>query len=118
MSRPRFLTDEDLRSSLIQAVRRLQSAINITRAIDQGLSGQPDTAVLEYAWQQRWLLISHDVNTLKAAAEQRLINRQGLHGVFLVPQNRPTRPVAENLVLIWEASEFEDWRDRIVYLPF
>ncbi len=116
MSQPRFLADEDLRSSIVQAVR-LESNVDITTVVAEGQSSISDEDVLAYAWENRWLLVSHDVNTMKAFAERRLAEGQSIHRLFLAPQSRSTRTVAENLVLIWSASEFEEWRDRIVYLP-
>ena len=118
MSKPRFLADEDLRGSIVQAVHRMASEVEITTVVQEGLSSVSDEEVLEYAWRHQWLLISHDVNTMKSAAEQRMANNYRIHGLFLVPQSRATRPVAESLMLIWTASDFEEWRDRIVYLPF
>ena len=86
--------------------------------LEQGLASATDAEVLEFAWQDRWLLVSHDVNTMKAFAEMRVSDGRGIHGLMLVPQSRSTRSVAESLILIWSASEFNEWRDRIVYLPF
>jgi hypothetical protein len=55
---------------------------------------------------------------MKGFAEARVAEARGMSGLFLVPQARPTRAVAESLVLIWTASEAEEWQDRIVYLPY
>lgn len=118
MSLPRFLADEDLRGTVIRAVRRMKPSVEFTTVVEQGLSSAADKEVLDFAWRERWLVVSHDVNTMKAFAEQRISDGIGIHGLFLVPQSRPTRPVAECLVLIWSASEFEEWRSRNVYLPF
>ena len=118
MSLPRFLADEDLRGSIIRAVRRMKPAVEFATVVEQGLLSAADEEMLDFAWRERWLLVSHDVNTMKAFAEQRLSDGRGIHGLFLVSQSRPTRLVAECLLLIWSASEFEEWRDRIVYLPF
>ena len=62
-------------------------------------------------------VVSHDVNTMKGTAEHRVAAAQGMKGLFLVPQSRRTRLIAESLVLIWAASQAEEWQDRIVYLP-
>lgn len=118
MSRARFLADEDLRGNILLAVRRLQAAVEITSVFEQGLASSTDEEVLGFAWRERWLLVSHDVTTMKSFAECRIADGRGIHGLFLAPQNRPSRPVAECLILIWSASDFEDWRDRIVYVPF
>src|SRR5262245_54694502 len=117
MSTPRFLADEDLRRAMVRATRRLEPTLEFATVQDLGLSGLADHQVLEFAHSQSWLLVSHDVNTLKADAEQRVNSDQGMSGLFLVPQSRPVRAVAESLVLIWAASQAEEWRNRIVYLP-
>lgn len=117
MSVPRFLTDEDLYGPTISAVRRLEPTLEIVRAVDVGLAHVDDSIVLEYATTNGFLLVSHDVNTMKAAAEQRLAAGQGISGLFLVPQDRTIREVVESLVLIWASSQAEEWRDHIEYLP-
>jgi hypothetical protein len=38
-------------------------------------------------------------------------------GVLLAPQGAATGLVIESLVLLWVASEAEEWRDRIAWLP-
>jgi hypothetical protein len=117
VSVPRFLTDEDLHGPIIRATRRLEPSLEIVRVVDVGLAHSDDSAVLEYATTNELLLVSHDVNTMKAAAERRIAAGQGISGLFLVPQGRPTRETAESLLLIWAGSQAEEWRDRIVYLP-
>ena len=118
MSRPRFLADEDLRYSIVSAVRRMAPAMEVTTVEGLEFRSESDEEVLDFAWRQRWLVLSHDVNTMKSIAERRIADGRGSHGLFLIPQSRPTRPVAECVFLIWSASDFEEWRDRIVYLPF
>ena len=118
MGTPRFLADEDLRRSIVHAVRRLEPSVSFSTVVDEGLSGTNDEGVLDFAQADRWLVVSHDVNTMKAAAERRVADGQSMHGLFLVPQSRSTKAVAESLVLIWLESEFEEWKDKIVYLPF
>lgn len=118
MSRPRFLADEDLRFSIVQAVRRWQPAVEITTVLEKRLVSASDEEVLQFAWRDRWLLVSHDVTTMRAFAAQRIVDNRGIHGLFIAPQSRTAREIAECLILIWSASEFDEWRDRIVYVPF
>jgi hypothetical protein len=114
---PRFLADEDLRRSIVTAARRREPALDFASVVDLGMAAATDAAVLEFATLNGLLVVSHDVNTMKAMAERRIAERQGLSGLFLVPQTRPTRLIVEQLLLIWAASTLEEWRDRIVYLP-
>jgi hypothetical protein len=108
---PRFLADEDLRRSLVLATRRSEPALQFIRAQELELAGASDSDVLEFAHSNGWLLVSHDVNTMKAAAEARVAAGAGMGGLFLVPQSRPTRTIAESLTLIWAASQAEEWRE-------
>jgi len=42
-----------------------------------------------------------------------------ISGVFIVPQ-QPSAigAIIESLLLVWAASQAEEWRNQIVYLPF
>jgi Domain of unknown function (DUF5615) len=117
MSRPRFLADEDLRGGIVRAIRGMAPKLEIVTITEAVLSSVPDEEVLEFAWKHDLLLVSHDVNTMKAFAEERIADGRHIHGLFLTSQRSAIREVAESLVLIWKASEFEEWQDRIVYLP-
>ncbi len=101
----------------MRAARRLEPAIVITTIVEEGLAGTSDEDVLQFAWDREWLVVSHDVNTMKNTAEERISDGRSVHGLFLAPQNYASRPVAESLVLVWSASGFAEWRDRIIYLP-
>ena len=39
-------------------------------------------------------------------------------GVFIIAQNVPIGLAIETLLLIWTASEHEEWQNSIVDLPF
>jgi len=118
MSQPKFLADEDWRYEIVLAVRRLEPAIEISTIVELGRSGLPDAEQLAFAYENNWLILSHDVNTLKAEAELRIKDGRGIAGVFLASQRSSSRGIAESLVMIWAASGAEEWKDRIVYLPF
>lgn len=118
MSRPRFLADEDLRFEIVLAVLRLEPAAEIATIQETGQSGSDDPQVLQFAQQQGRIVISHDVNTLRAEAERRIAEGLGVSGVLLAPQQRGTREIAESIVLVWAASEAEEWVNRVVFIPF
>lgn len=117
MSRPRFLADEDWRYEIVLAVRRAEPAVEIETVVGIGRAGIADEEVLEYAHANGFLLLSHDVNTLKAEAVRRIANGRSVSGVFLAAQRTPTRVLAESILAIWGASEADEWKDRIVFLP-
>jgi len=117
MSVPRFLADEDLRQDILDAALRQSPRMQFQRVTEVGLKSAPDSRVLEFAASAGLLVVSHDVNTMSAAAKERIEDGLPMSGLFLVPQDRDTGAVAKSLHLIWSASEAEEWAGRIVYLP-
>jgi predicted nuclease of predicted toxin-antitoxin system len=117
MSRPRFLADHDLNEHIVDGVLRREPAAEFTRLRDVGLSDRPDSEVLAFAVDNGFVVISHDVNTMPAHAYARLAAGQPMHGLLMVHQSQPIAPVIECLVLIWSASEAEEWKDQVRFLP-
>ena len=81
------------------------------------MSERSDHEILEYATREALLVVSHDVNTMPAAASARTAAGDSCSGLFMVQQTLPIKSVIESIVLIWSASELEEWRDQVVYLP-
>src|SRR5438552_8106754 len=116
MSRPRFLADHDLNEHIIDGVLRREPVLEFIRARDVGLSSRPDSDILTFATENGLLIISHDVNTMPATAYARIDTGQSMPGLFMVRQSQAIAPVIESLVLIWSASEFEEWRNQVRFL--
>ncbi len=117
MSRPRFLADHDLNEHIVSGVRRSEPLIEFRRAREEGLHEATDAEILAFANDQGLLVVSHDVNTMPAAAYKRIEQGQSVSGVFMAPQSAPVSNAIESLVLVWHASEAEEWEDLVVYLP-
>ena len=116
MSRVRFLADANLNEHIVSAALRRAPEIDFQRAVAAGLQGLDDVAVLGRAAQEGRVLVSHDRSTMPSHFAEFLKNEPS-PGVLLVPQYLPVQEVAEELLLIWAASDAEEWRDRIVHLP-
>ncbi len=117
MSRPRFPADHDLNEHIIDGCLRREPALEFVRVRDFGLSDRPDPEVLAFAAVQGFLLVSHDVNTMVGHAYARLAAGEPMAGLLMVKQTQPIGPVIDNLVLIWSASEAEEWQRQVRFLP-
>jgi hypothetical protein len=62
------------------------------------------------------LLVSHDYRTMPTHFAIFVTTRTSA-GVLLVSQALPLAEVVEDLLLIWEASEAEEWINRFDTLP-
>lgn len=117
MTRPRFLADHDLNENIIDGVLRREPALEFIRVREVGLADRPDPEVLEFAAAQGLILVSHDVNTMPAHAHARLGAGLPLAGLFMAKQMDPIRPIIDSLVLIWSASEADEWQSQVCFLP-
>jgi hypothetical protein len=117
VSRPRFLADHDLNEAIVDGVCRREPSVEFTRAREVGLARRPDPELLEYAAARGLIVVSHDVNTMPRHASDRLSRGRSLPGLLMVRQALPLSIAIEQLVLVWSASEAEEWADVIAFLP-
>jgi len=84
---------------------------------DVGLSGQPDALVLSWAAEAHRIVLTHDVNTLVAAAYVRVTAGLAMPGVFAVNQAAAIGQVIDDLVLLVECSLPGEWAGQVRFLP-
>jgi hypothetical protein len=73
--------------------------------------------VLALAAEQNRILVSHDFQTMPQHFGDFLQARGTSPGVLLVPQYLPIGEAIEELVLIWGASDAQEWENRILRIP-
>jgi hypothetical protein len=116
--KPRFLTDQDFNDHIVRGVLREESLVEFIRAREVGLDRSDDRDLLQYAAKHGLIVLSHDVNTLRGHAEERVRLGQTMTGLLLVSQHEPIGPIIDNLILIWSASEAEEYVNQIRFLHF
>ncbi len=117
MSQPRFLADHDLNEIIVAGVLRREPSVEFLRVRDVGMEEARDDEILEYADRERLLIVSHDVNTMPAAAYGRGAKGESFLGLLMVRQSLPVGKVIDDLLLIWSATELEEWKEQVVFLP-
>jgi hypothetical protein len=118
MSRPRFLADNDFNEHVLEGLLRLEPAVQVLRVREIGLARAPDAEVLAYAAAEGWIVLSHDVSTMTAAAYARVAAAEPMAGLFVTAQQAALAPVIDSLLVAWAASEAEEWQNLVRYLPF
>lgn len=119
MSRPRFLADHDFRGPIIHGIQRAEPACGIERALDLGLAKSTDEEILDLAAREGLIVLSHDRNTMTAAAYARIKTGLPMKGRFIAKSERLfCRQVIDDIVLIWFSSEAEEWDGKVDYLPW
>lgn len=116
MSPVRFQADWNLNHIIVQAAQRREPTLEFQTAHAAGLLGVRDLEVLARAAREGRLLVTHDFYDMPAHFAT-FIQEQTSAGVLLVPQRLPVAAVVEDLLLIWEVTEAEDWHNSITSLP-
>ena len=112
----RFQADADFNVDIVRAIVRRERAIDFRTAKDAALVGVKDSDVLRIAMQSDRILVTHDQSTLPGHF-YRFIATHDSPGIVIVPQYRSISEIADDLILIWSASNSDDWKNQIVYLP-
>jgi len=112
----RFQADADFNQNIVRALRRRDPAIDFQTAHDACLHGVDDDRVLAWAAEEGRLVVSHDYRTMPRHFATFVTTRTSA-GVIMVSQALPLSDVVADLLLIWEASEAEEWINRFDTLP-
>jgi hypothetical protein len=79
--------------------------------------GVADPEVLRRCAEDGRILVSHDENSMPGHFRDFLAAGHVSPGVLMVPQHAATGAVIESILLVWIASESDEWRNRLVWLP-
>jgi predicted nuclease of predicted toxin-antitoxin system len=112
----RFQADADLNQIIVSAVVRRVPAIDFRTASSAGLAGLKDQEVLAVAARDGRVLVTHDQSTMPRHFRE-FLRSQHSSGLIIVAQDLPLREAADDLILIWTATQAEEWTDRIAFLP-
>ena len=115
--RLRFLADENFNAKIIAGLLRREPSVDFLTAKSAGILGISDPAVLAIAARTGRILISHDRETMPAHFSQFIVGSTS-PGLLIVAQILDIKVAIEQLLLVWAASEAEEWIDRVGYIPF
>jgi hypothetical protein len=114
--RPRFQADADYNQKIVAGLRRREPAVDFQSAREGSVIGRPDPEVLIQAASQGRVLVSHDRQTMPRHF-WRFIEKQRSPGLVIISQDLDIGRAIEELLLVWAASEPEEWENAVVFLP-
>ena len=120
MSQVTFLLDEHVPTALINAVVSDEPSIVIMRVGQPSMPPKrtPDPKLLEFAEANQMAIFTFDKSTMAVHAYAHTASGRQTFGVFIwTDKMLGVKEAAEQIVLIWAASEAEEWIDQVNYLP-
>lgn len=113
----RFVADENFNRAIVVGVQRRAEHVDMVRVQDVGLRAADDPMILQWAADEGRVLATHDVKTIPDFAHERVSAGLPMPGVLIVRSVLPIALVIDELVIIEAASDPEDWKDGVHYLP-
>ena len=113
----RFAADENFNGDIVRGLLRRNPKLDIVRVQDVGLSGADDPSVLEWAADQRRIVVTHDITTLAKHAFDRVAAGRPMPGVFEVRSVVPIGQAIDDLILVAECSVEGEWEAQVRFLP-
>lgn len=113
----RLLCDENFNGDVVRGVTLLKSDVDIVRVQDVGLDGEADPEILAWAAENDRIVLTHDRATMPDFAYERLRRGESMPGLFVFNDRHPVRDMIDEVVLIHEASDHQEWHGCVLHLP-
>lgn len=112
----RYQADADLNEDIVAGVQRHVPEIDFQTADELELAHLPDPEVLTLAAQENRVLVTHDRRTMPIHFGSFIESHQS-PGLIVVSQKEDISVVIDDLILIWSASEAEEYVNIILTVP-
>ena len=115
----RFLLDENLSKQIKIATLRLNPAIDILCVGDPDAPpfGTLDSDILRYLEVSQRLLITDNRKSMPGHLQSHWALGGRIWGLFWVRPRTPMGRLAQELMLVWETTEAEEWIDKLDWIP-
>ncbi|MCI0523631.1 MAG: DUF5615 family PIN-like protein [Acidobacteria bacterium] len=119
MSEIKYLLDEHVNPRLRKALKRSAPDIVVWRVGDPGAPqlSAPDPEILLWCEERGFSLVTNNRESMPVHLQKHLAEGRHVPGIFTLNPNLTIGETAEELVLIWGASEAEEYADQLNYLP-
>jgi hypothetical protein len=113
----RLIADENIESAIVQGIRRRLPDVDLVTVAEEQMRGIGDPALLAWAAAQERVLVTHDRTTMTRYARERVQAGLPMPGVFILPDDLSIGRAIEEIVIVADCSEPEEWTGRIEFLP-
>jgi predicted nuclease of predicted toxin-antitoxin system len=114
--KPRFLADADFNHRIVNGIRRREPTVDFQTAVAGGTIGLSDPDVLALAARVGRILVTHDRDTMLRHFA-RFVETETSPRVTVVREQLDIGRAIEDLLLIWAASDVDEWLNKAGYVP-
>ncbi len=111
----RFYMDENVHGAIVKAL--IDRGIDVLRVQDVGYMGYPDDVILDHATQLGRVLFSQDDDLLREATRRQRDGRTFFGVVYAHQQTVPIGQCVNDLELLGQVGEPDDFGNQVYHLP-
>ncbi len=117
--RPRFLLDENMDRAIQRQLQRLSPEIDVKLVGDAQVPprGTSDPDILMWIEHNDYILVTKNRKTMPRHFIEHLTAGGHVPGVICIRKSVTISQLIDVLYLIWYASNAEEYRDRLVFIP-
>ena len=115
----RYLIDENISPQYRTQLLYHEPSLTVLSVGDEGAPerGTKDPEILVWCEQYQFNLITNNRESMPQHLSDHLSAGHHVPGIFTISRKVPMRLIIEELLLIAGASDEEEYRDRITYIP-
>ena len=119
MNRVRYLLDENLPRRVKNQLIFHEPSLEVQLVGENQVPslGTTDPNILKWCEKNDYILVSRNRSTMPMHFKEHIEKGRHVPGILLIRKEILIGKLIEDLLLIWGASEPEEYRDQIVYLP-
>ena len=119
MSEIRYVLDENVDPAFRTALLNREPAMIVWKIGDPGdpPKGTKDPAILEWCEENAFILITNNRASMPGHLSRHLEKGRHIPGILELNPNMSFAETIEEFILIWGASEPQEYQDLIIYLP-
>lgn len=119
MSVIRYLLDENVDPLFRTELLRHEPTMVVWRIGDPTTpaTGSPDPEILEWCERNNFILVTNNRQSMPHHVEEHLGNGGHFPGILELNPDMGVGATIQELILIWSASEMEEYQNKLLYLP-
>jgi hypothetical protein len=114
-----YLIDENMTPALADQLRRRQPAV-VVACVGDALAppkGTLDPEILRWLETHGFTLVTRNRKTMPKHLHQHLVQGHHIQGILTWRPNASLGEVIEDLLLIWELADADEYQDQIIHIP-
>lgn len=113
----KILTDQNFNGPTLRGLIRRIPDLDIVRTEDIGLKEFHDTNLLDWAFKESRLILTHDARTFIDFAYKRMSQGKEFCGVVVVPRSLSIRRSIDELMIVIECTGDDELYNQVMRLP-